>query len=199
MNIVETVVTQVGSRLAGEEDIRSILRKEHEEALELTKKICDARFAEQRRTLFKKLKAALVAHSRSEEANVYRPLMALKKDQEARGIANEGFVEHGLLDILLQKMSASRSPESETWTANATVLHELLQHHVDDEHSTMFSELGKNFNEDQLKAMGRKFLIAKGEAPPKQATLEVTKPVKPGKVVAAVKARISKTVQAARA
>ena len=88
MNIVETVVTQVGSMLAGDEDIRSILRKEHEEALDLTKKICDARSAEQRRSLFKKLKAALTAHSRSEEVNVYRPLMALKKDEEARAIAN---------------------------------------------------------------------------------------------------------------
>jgi hypothetical protein len=149
--------------------------------------------------LFKKLKAALTAHSRSEEVNVYRPLMALKKDEEARAIANEGFVEHGLLDILLQKMSASRAPESETWTANATVLHELLQHHVNDEHSTMFSELGKNFNDDQLKAMGRKFLLAKGEAPPEPATVEVSKPVKPAKVIAAVKAKVTKAVQAARA
>jgi hemerythrin-like domain-containing protein len=161
MNIVQDFVTQVGSRLAAEGDIRALLRKDHEEALELTRQICDATKGEQRKTLFKKLKPALVAHSRAEEAVVYRPLMALKEDKDARGIGNEGFVEHGLLDVLLEKMSASRSPESEAWSANAKVLHELLQHHVDEEHSQMFSELAANFDEGQLEAMGRKFLAAK--------------------------------------
>jgi len=161
MNIVEGIFAKVESRLASDSDIRTLLRKDHEEALDLAKRICEAAKGEQRKALFKKLKPALVAHSRAEEAVVYRPLIALKQDQDARGIGLEGFVEHGLLDALLEKLSASRSPDSEIWAANAKVLHELLQHHVDEEQSTMFGELGKNFDDAQLEAMGKKFVAAK--------------------------------------
>jgi hemerythrin-like domain-containing protein len=161
MTIIQDIIGQVTSRAAADDDIRTLLRKDHEEALELTQQICDATKGETRKALFKKLKPALVAHSRAEEAVVYKPLIAIKGDKDARSIGNEGFVEHGLLDKLLEKLSASRSPESETWAANAKVLHELLQHHVDGEHSTMFTELDKNFDSVQLEAMGRKFDAAK--------------------------------------
>jgi len=161
MNLVQTIKGQIGSRLASDQDIRTFLRKDHEEALELTKKICDAKSGASRKALFKQLKPALVAHSRAEETTVYRPLLALKMDEGARGIANEGFVEHGLLDVLLAKLSSSRSPESENWAANAKILHELLQHHVEEEHNQMFADLGDNFDDAQLETMGKRFLAAK--------------------------------------
>jgi hemerythrin-like domain-containing protein len=161
MNIVEGIFAKVESRLASDTDIRTLLRKDHEEALDLAKRICEATTGEHRKTLLKKLKPALVAHSRAEEAVVYRPLIALKQDEGARGIGLEGFVEHNLLDTLLEKLSASRSPNSEIWAANAKVLHELLQHHIDEEHSTMFGELAKNFDAAQLEAMGKHFVAEK--------------------------------------
>jgi len=163
MSLTQTIKGQIGSRLAGEEDVRALLRKDHEEALDLTKKICETKGGAARKALFKELKPALVAHSRAEEATVYRPLLALKQDEDARGIANEGFVEHGLLDVLLEKMSSSRTPESETWAANAKVLHELLQHHVEEEHNQMFAELGDNFDSEQLEVMGKRFVAAKAK------------------------------------
>jgi hemerythrin HHE cation binding domain-containing protein len=161
MSLAQTIKGEIGSRFSGEEDVRALLRKDHEEALDLARQICETKGGAARKALFKELKPALIAHSRAEEATVYRPLQALKQDEDARGIANEGFVEHGLLDVLLTTMSSSRTPESETWAANAKVLHELLQHHIEEEHNQMFAELGDNFDSEQLEAMGKRFVAAK--------------------------------------
>jgi hypothetical protein len=161
MSLTQAIKGQIGSRMAGDEDVRNLLREDHEDALELARQMCEAKGGAARKALLKKLKPALVAHSRAEEATVYRPLLALKKDEDARGIANEGFVEHGLLDVLLAKLSSSRAPDSEAWAANAKVLHEMLQHHIDEEHNQMFAELGDNFDGDQLDAMGKRFVAAK--------------------------------------
>jgi len=163
MSLTQTIKGQIGSRIAGEADVRVLLRKDHEEALDLAKRICEAKSGAARKALFKELKPALAAHSRAEEATVYRPLIALKQDEDARSIGNEGFVEHGLLDAIVEKMSSSRTPESEAWAANAKVLYELLQHHVDEEHNQMFAELGDNFDGEQLEAMGKRFLAAKAK------------------------------------
>lgn len=142
-------------------DVRVLLRKDHEEALALAAKMEDATTAGRRKELLKKLKPALAAHSRAEEAQVYKQLLKVKGSQDSHDISNEGFVEHGLLDELLGKLASMRNADSDVWKANATVLRELLQHHVDDEHSEMFEELGEHFTSEQLELMGRKFLAAK--------------------------------------
>ena len=141
-------------------DVRNLLRADHEEALEVAEQMQKARLASRRKALLAKLKPALTAHSRAEEKQVYNALLKLKKSEKSHDIGNEGFVEHSLLDELLKRL-AKTSAATDTWKAEAKVLHELLEHHIEEEHSDMFSDLGENFSADELDAMGSRFLAAK--------------------------------------
>ncbi len=116
-------------------DVRNLLRADHEEALEVAEQMQKAKLATRRKALLAKLKPALTAHSRAEEKQVYNALLKLKKSEKSHDIGNEGFVEHSLLDELLKRL-AKTSAASDTWKAQAKVLHELLEHHIEEEQAT---------------------------------------------------------------
>jgi hypothetical protein len=164
MNLLTDVTTLLKSPLMNAEDVRTLLRDDHDELRKLAEAMCDAGGAEKRRALLKQLRPALVAHSRAEEHAVYRPLLGRKDSKDSRAMAEEGFVEHELLDALLDKLSRSRKIDSEEWHAVAGVLKEILDHHIDEEHDELFDELGEHFSDDQRKAMGTRFLAAKQKA-----------------------------------
>jgi hypothetical protein len=158
------VVTQVKSLVARavmvSDDVRALLQKDHDEALDLAKKMHEAKQAVRRKAILKKLKPALVAHSRAEEKEVYNALLKVKKSQKSHDISNEGFVEHSLLDELLNTLQRTAAT-SDMWKAHAKVLFELLEHHVSEEKTDMFVDLGEHFTSDELVAMGKKFLRTK--------------------------------------
>lgn len=142
-----------------DQDVRALLTKDHEEALELAKKITETDSVTTRKSLLEKLKPALVAHSRAEEKQVYDPLIGLK-DKDSNSIGNEGYVEHHLVDELLESLHKGDA-STQRWEAQAKVLHEMLEHHIKEEQSEMYADLGANFDADQLEEMGKKFLAAK--------------------------------------
>ncbi len=163
MNIKASINKLVVDTSANKKDVRSLLKKDHEEALKIAKEMYESDDAAHRKALLSKLKPALVAHSRAEESAVYDPLLAMKSCEEARGIGNEGYVEHGLLDELLEGLAKAKTCAGEKWKAKGKVLYELLSHHVEEEHDVMFSELAKHYDSDQLVAMGKAFEAAKLE------------------------------------
>ena len=140
-------------------DIRILLKKDHLEALKTAKTMSQTNDAEKARALFKELKMALTAHSRAEEKVVYGALKRTKVDK-AVDMAHEGDVEHALCDDLLAQMTRGKA-DSATWQAKAKVLHELLEHHIEEEHEEMFAQLEKQFSDDELSAMGERFEAAK--------------------------------------
>ncbi len=142
-------------------DIRTLLRYDHEEALQLARDMVESESGDERRALLKRLKPALIAHSRAEEREVYDVLLRGRNSQDTHELANEGYVEHGVLDDLLEKMTRSRKSESEEWKAHAKVLLEFLEHHIQEEHAEMFEALAEQFDDDARAAMGRRFLAAK--------------------------------------
>jgi hypothetical protein len=160
MSMATAVRSFVAKATMGPHDVRALLQKDHKEALELAKQMHAAKAASRRKTLLGKLKPALVAHSRAEEAQVYNALLKVKKSQKSHDIGNEGYVEHSLLDELLKRLASNRA-DSDAWKAEAKVLYELLEHHVEEEQSDMFSDLGRHFTADELAAMGRRFTQAK--------------------------------------
>ena len=60
---------------------------------------------------------------------VYNALLRVRADDPSHVLADEGFVEHSLLDELLTTL-ASTDAGTDRWKANAKVLHELLEHHI---------------------------------------------------------------------
>ena len=150
----------------GEKDVRALLTKDHVEALALAKRITESKSSSARKSLLTRLKPALAAHSHAEEKQVYDPLIKLK-DKDSNSIGHEGYVEHHLLEELLDDLQKGDS-STQRWQAQAKVLHELLKHHIEEEHSEMYADLGKNFDSAELEAMGVKFLAAKQKLLPKK-------------------------------
>lgn len=154
MSVIESVKTYLG--VAGKGDIRSLLHEDHEEILSLARDMADARTAEKRMSDFHSLKPFLTAHARAEEQVVYVPLTKAKA-QESRDLGNEGFVEHSLVDALLERMSKPGIAATDGWKAHATVVKELLEHHIKEEESDIFDDLGNHFSDQQRAAMAAEF------------------------------------------
>ncbi|HEX3896871.1 MAG TPA: hemerythrin domain-containing protein [Rudaea sp.] len=162
MGFVNTVKALSARATMDSEDVRALLKKDHDEAKALAKQMHEATAATRRMALLAKLKPALTAHSRAEERAVYTALLRVRSDDPSHVLADEGFVEHSLLDELLMTL-ASTDAGTDRWRANAKVLHELLEHHITEEQSDVFAKLGDHFERDQLEAMGAQFLREKAD------------------------------------
>jgi len=156
MNVFERVRSTLGAY--PETDVRGLLHADHEQILALAKELAETESAARRKTLVRDLKAILVPHSRSEEDAVYTPMMALRKSPDSREAANEGMVEHNLADIVLDRLVNTPDVTSDMWKAHAKVLHEALDHHIKEEESKLFEELGEHFSDADREVMAAKFL-----------------------------------------
>jgi len=159
MSVIESVKTYLG--VEGKDDIRSVLHEDHEEILSLARDMADARTAAKRMSYFQSLKPLLTAHARTEEQVVYVPLTKAK-EQESRDLGNEGFVEHSVVDMLMERMSKPGIADTDGWKAHATVVKELLEHHIKEEEGDLFNDLGNHFSNEQRTAMAVEF--SKGKA-----------------------------------
>src|SRR4051794_29251533 len=156
MSVLEKVRTTLGTY--GDTDIRAVLKEDHKRIRELAKDLAEADSAPRRKALVRELKPFLTAHARSEEAAVYTPMMQLRKSEDSREAGNEGMVEHNLVDIVLERLSSTPDASADLWKAHAKVLHELLEHHIKEEESDVFEELGEHFDDTQREAMAVKFV-----------------------------------------
>jgi len=195
MSIVNKVKSLGARATMGDDDVRALLVNDHDEAKEYASQMCDAKQARQRVAALARLKPALTAHSRAEERVVYGALLSIRADAEARVVTQEGFVEHGMVDELLAKLDATDA-STEIWQAHAKVCKELLEHHIDEEQTEIFADLGDNFSRDELALMGERFLqekanvlralaagndVAMARAPAKPRKKAARKAVRPGK------------------
>lgn len=112
-------------------DIFVLLREDHGRMLALAAQVRqDGTTALARREALTALRVTMTTYARAEEAAIYEALKTLKQPQ-AEALAHQGYAEHGLLEHLAEKLAHSTAVTSPSWTAHATVLHELLAHHVD--------------------------------------------------------------------
>ena len=162
MGLVNKVKSLGARATMTDEDVRALLVKDHEEAKALAKEMHETASPTRRMSLLGKLKPALTAHSRSEEKVVYDALLRVRTNDESHELGDEGYVEHSLVDELLETL-ASTSASTERWKATAKVLHELLEHHIQEEESDVFALLGDHYDRDQLHAMGAQFQRMKAD------------------------------------
>jgi hypothetical protein len=155
MSVMEKVKTYVG--VYADEDVRSLLHHEHEEIATLTKMMASDEPKQTRTAAFERLKPFLTAHARAEELAVYNPLIAVKGSPDSHAMGNEGFVEHSLVDVLLERLAKTDLAGTDAWKAHAKVLQEMLEHHIKEEEREMFEELGEHFSDPQRAAMGADF------------------------------------------
>lgn len=155
MDVLEKVRSTLGTYTG--DDVRSMLKQDHEVILDLAKELAETTSGARRRTLVTQLKPLLVAHSRAEEQAVYVPLTQLADSPDSRLAGSEGAVEHSLVDILLGRLVDTKDASTDMWRAHAKVLHESLDHHIKEEEGAMFEELGEHFSEQERASMGARF------------------------------------------
>jgi len=196
-------VKSLGARATmSDDDVRALLEKDHVEAKTLARQMCEAGTA-RRAVLLGKLKPILTAHSRAEERAVYDQLLLVREAEEPRTLGNEGYVEHSLVDGLLAKL-AVMDAATDAWLAHAKVLKELLEHHIAEEESDVFAELGEYFSREQLAAMGVRFqrdkdAILAGEARAQRSVASRTRRAPPtARKTASKRTEPAKTTRRAR-
>lgn len=103
--------------------------------------------------LFERLAEELTAHSRAEEAVLYKPVV---DDDRARDKILEGYEEHHVADLVLRELSAN-SKGTDRWMAKFGVLKENVEHHIEEEESEMFETLRSIVPQERAKAMTGEF------------------------------------------
>ena len=141
-------------------DILDTLKKEHGEVKDLLEKLSGAETAAKRRTLVRKIKAALVPHTKAEEKVVYNAVIALR-DKGAQMDGHEGYLEHEWAAKTLQRLESITNAASPEHKAAGKVLKELVEHHIKEEESGVWSNVKQNFSEDDRKQMNVAFEAAK--------------------------------------
>jgi hemerythrin-like domain-containing protein len=160
---VKKATRQIEKALTGKEpevDILETLKEEHEEVAALLQKLVDGKSTAERKSLLKKIKAALVPHVRAEEKVLYDAILKVK-DKQANQDGEEGYMEHGLADKMLATLGKITNTTLPKFGAAAKVLKELAEHHVKEEENAVWSDAKKHFSSDERKLMNHKYLRLK--------------------------------------
>ena len=138
------------------EGILNDLHEDHEEVSGLIEQMIKTEDGKERGTIFKEIMSKLLAHSHAEQNVLYKK-MEKSKDEETRSFAFEGDNEHQIVEQQMKQMSRARNKASEQWTAQATVLRELVNHHVKEEEGTGFTCARREFDSAELDKLGEQF------------------------------------------
>ena len=138
------------------EGILNDLHEDHQEVSDLIERMIKVEDGKERGSIFKEMMSKLLAHSHAEQNVLYKKLEK-SEDETARSFAYEGDNEHQLVEQQLQQMSRARNKATEQWTAQATVLKELVRHHVEEEEKTGFSSASGEFDSATLEKLGEQF------------------------------------------
>ena len=107
------------------EGILQDLHQDHEEVGGLIEQCLKTEASAERNQIFKEIMSMLIAHSEAEQQVLYKK-MQKSDDEKTRSFAYEGDNEHRIVEQQLEQMSRTRKKASEQWTAQATVLRELI-------------------------------------------------------------------------
>jgi len=140
-------------------DILDTLKREHEEVKSLLAELQDAESVNERGELVRKIKAALVPHTKAEEKVVYDAIIATSED-EAQTDGLEGYLEHEWASKTLERLEAA-DPTSAEHKAAAKVLKDLVEHHIEEEEANVWRDVRENFDEEDRVRMNVEFEAAK--------------------------------------
>ena len=133
----------------------TMLKSDHATVKRLLRELADTteRATKQREALVAQIERELKMHAQIEEEVFYPAFKAASRGTEAEDLFYEAAEEHHLVDMVLPALKAA-NPKSKEFTAKASVLKELVEHHIKEEESEMFAEARSLFSDDQLRELG---------------------------------------------
>jgi hemerythrin-like domain-containing protein len=133
----------------------TMLKADHVTLKRLTRELENTgdRAVKERERLVNAIERELKTHAQIEEEVFYPAFKAATEKMEEQSMFYEAAEEHHVVDMVLPSLKSAdkKSPEFE---AKATVLKELLEHHIKDEETEMFKVARQVFSDEQLRELG---------------------------------------------
>src|SRR5919197_1143226 len=155
-------------------DAISLLRQDHRKVKGMVEEVEETgrRSTKQREELFQTIVDELTVHERIEE-EIFYP--SVQKHEMAKDLVLESYIEHGVVDDLLDEISTIETGD-EMWMPAFKVFRENLEHHIKEEEDELFPRTERIFSKEQLEELGEQMAALKERAHAelmKEATEEV--------------------------
>jgi hemerythrin superfamily protein len=131
-------------------DIYQLLKKDHQEAKGLFKKIQSGKG--DKMSLFSELRQELTIHMEGEEKLFYP---VLKKNDETRDITEEGIEEHKEAKKILKEMQGQK--DDQQWRSKLQELREAIEHHIEEEEHQLFEKAKHVLSKEQVSEIAQQF------------------------------------------
>lgn len=134
----------------------TLLKDDHAKVKKILSKLekTTERATKTRRELVSQLEREIKIHAKIEEELFYPAFKkAVEKKKEDRELFFEANEEHHVVDLLLPELKGS-SPDSEEFGAKASVLKELIEHHIEEEETEMFKKARAKMSAQLLNKLG---------------------------------------------
>ena len=132
-------------------DAFNLLKADHRKVEELFSQLESARGAAKLR-VFEQIKTELELHTHIEE-KIFYP--ALEKPKQTHDLTLEAYEEHDVVKKLLKELSRAKTATDE-WEAQAKVLQENVEHHVEEEENELFEKAEAALGEEEIEALGER-------------------------------------------
>ena len=116
--------------------------------------------------VFEQIRTELELHTLIEETIFYP---ALEKPKETHDLTLEAYEEHDVVKKLLRDLSGSRTANDE-WEAQAKVLRENVEHHVEEEENELFPKAEDVLTQDDIENLGDRMAAEKQRSQGRQAS-----------------------------
>src|SRR6185503_16917792 len=97
-----------------------------------------------------------------------------EKPEETHDLTLEAYEEHKMVKTLLTKLSGARTADDE-WQAQAKVLRENVEHHVDEEENELFDKADDVLSDEEIEALGQRMEAEKARQQGRPAKKSTTK------------------------
>lgn len=149
-------------------NVLTMLKADHATVKKLLRELDETteRSTRQRERLCTEIERELKVHSQLEE-EIFYPAFKAAADKKRKDddLFYEAREEHHVVDLVLPELM-SANPKSKEFSAKATVLKELVEHHIREEEKEMFPQARKLFSEAELRALGDQTAERKEELTP---------------------------------
>ena len=132
-------------------DAFELLKADHKKVSGLFDEL-EAATGKAKLSVFDQIKTELELHTHIEEAIFYP---ALEKPEETHDLTLEAYEEHKTVKTLLAKLSRARTANDE-WQAQAKVLRENVEHHVEEEENELFDKADEALSDEEIEALGQR-------------------------------------------
>jgi hemerythrin-like domain-containing protein len=137
-------------------DAFNLLKADHRKVEDLFSQLEAAR-GQAKLRVFEQIKMELDLHTHIEE-KIFYP--ALEKPKQTHDLTLEAYEEHDVVKKLLREMSRSKSADEE-WQAQAKVLQENVEHHVEEEENELFPKASAALGQAEIEELGEELAAEK--------------------------------------